>query len=210
MTQDGREETLVRSIIGDAAAAIHRADEAKTGESRRSAIRTISAAIEGMVWDYRGHVIWAATEIDVMTEADQQALLETVQTIDAQGDLRSQPRFIPTLSLLRFLARLAQRVTSDGSIAFGDNHWNMLGETIQIRNRITHPKHASDVIVTGLDVDRAFAAFNWLCEQIIQSRDALVRAMNDHTAEFWYVLSKLRDEDPFYMAEYRRIQASLE
>jgi hypothetical protein len=210
MTDSSTEEAFIRTIIEDVAAAIHRADQSKTDESRRSAIRTICAAIEGMVWEYRDNVVWAATEIDVMVDIDRQALFEAMQTIDAQGNLRSQPRFIPTLNLLRFMARLAERVTSSGKIAFDDNHWGMLNDAVRLRNRITHPKNASDVIITGSDVDRAFTAFNWMCDQIIQSSEAMVGAISDQTAKLWYILSKLRDEDPFYMAEYRRIQGSLD
>lgn len=210
MADDSTDETFIRSIIGDVAAAIHRADQSKTDESRRSAIRTICAAIEGMVWEYRDDVIWAATQIDVLGDADRQALSETNQVVDAQGQLRSQPNFIPTLSLLRFMARIAERVTSKGQIGFDDNRWKTLNDAIKIRNRITHPKKASDLIVAGSDVDQAFTAFNWMCEQIIRSTEAMVGAVSDHTDRLWFLLSKLRDEDPYYMAEYRRIQASLD
>lgn len=210
MTSKRDDETFIRSIIGDAAAAIHRADKERSDESRRSAIRTLSAAIEGLVWEYRSTVVWAATEMEVMDNDDRFAIAETIYSISPQGRVNSQPRFIQTLSLLRFLERLAERVTPDGSIAFDDNHWNLLNNTIKLRNRITHPKNASDVLIDASDIDDAFGAFNWLCENVILSMDAVIGTMRDHADEMWHVLTRLRDADPFYMAEYRRIQQSLE
>ncbi len=207
MVNERDEKTFMRSIIGDAAAAIHRANRTGSDESRRSAIRTISAAIEGLVWEYRSAVIWAATELDVMDDGDRLATAETTHSISAQGRVNSQPRFIPTLSLLRFLAKLAERVTPDAAIAFDDNQWNTLNDAIKLRNRITHPKKASDVLVDASDIDNAFGAFNWLCEHVILSMDAVIGTMRDHADEMWHVLTKLREEDPYYTAEYRRIQA---
>lgn len=200
--------SFVRSIIEDVAAAIHRADQSGTDESRRSAIRTVAAAIEGLVWHYRETVIWAASGTGVMDDADHQALLETSYSIDARGNVQEQPRFVPSQSMLRFLARLAHRVTLHATIGFDDNRWNSLNETIKIRNRITHPKSEKDVMVDNADVDRAFSAFDWLLQSLISSMDALNSVMVEHVAELRYVLEKLRDDDAAYMTEYRRIKQS--
>jgi hypothetical protein len=163
-----------------------------------------------MVWIYRETVEWAVIELDVMADEDRYALLNSTYAIDTTGRINSQPRFVSSLSMLRFLVRLAERAVPESAIMFDDNRWNLLKTTVEIRNRITHPKTDADVIVEGADVDRAFVAFDWICEQTIHSMDTLTGAVKDHSADLWYVLQKLQEGDPFYTAEYQRIKKSFE
>ena len=45
---------------------------------------------------------------------------------------------------------------------FGDNAFNQLQRAKRVRDRLTHPKQLSDVLVTQADVQDVTDAYNWL------------------------------------------------
>src|SRR3546814_16055684 len=75
---------FVGSLMLDVDDALRRRESQDDPTNRRSLIRTLIAAVEGLVWIYREHVIGIAKELDILSDADRSALADTTTMVDAK------------------------------------------------------------------------------------------------------------------------------
>src|SRR3546814_8104043 len=68
---------FVGSLMLDVDDALRRRESQDDPTNRRSLIRTLIAAVEGLVWIYREHVIGIAKELDILSDAERSALADT-------------------------------------------------------------------------------------------------------------------------------------
>jgi hypothetical protein len=208
MSSSGIESTLIRTVVEDVLIALSRVEQLKTDESRRTAVRTIAAAIEAMVWMYRDEVIEVAMTLETCRPEDEQALAVRVAVLDSNGAMHWQPRHLPVLSHFRYLANLAERCSTRHQFDFAQNGWSQVQDTMRLRNRMMHPKSRQDLIADPEAVDSAFKGFDWLCREIVSSMDAIISELRDYTAEVAHVVERLRSGDPVYLALYERVKSN--
>lgn len=152
-------ESFVGILVSDVIAVKSRQSEADTQQSRRELIRTVFAAVEGLVWVYRGHIVTAAQHIDALNPEEEIVLSETSYQITEQGKVVAQPRFTSLPAMIRLITRLANRVSPEFDVAFDTSDWEGFRRAIAIRNRVTHPKSESDLRIGDADIAVSLDAF---------------------------------------------------
>src|SRR3546814_17334677 len=109
---------FVGSLMLDVDDALRRRESQDDPTNRRSLIRTLIAAVEGLVWIYREHVIGIAKELDILSNAERSALADTTTMVDAKGRLSEQKRYLSTMATIRLTTRIAKKLTSYGDSVF--------------------------------------------------------------------------------------------
>lgn len=199
---DYAKTSFAEMLVGDVLASMQRRSERDDQSSRRDLVRTSFAAIEGLAWVFREHVIEVAQSTYGLDEPEVRALSEVSYHVNDKGKISQQPKFIPLVSQIRLIARIAERISSNACIDFSGSDWDRLRNAVGIRNRITHPKTAADLELSGADADTCLAALFWF---FTQASDAMERgnlAAKDYLGRFEDVLRKLRSGDPEVTALY--------
>ncbi|OJW76251.1 MAG: hypothetical protein BGO57_08570 [Sphingomonadales bacterium 63-6] len=197
-------------LVLDVVAAMQRYRAEKTQANSRDLIRSIFAAVEGSVWLYRQHVTSIAKSIEAITREEELALAETAYLVNANGTVSEQMRFIPLPALIRLTTRIANRIDPRTETRFDIPGWESFQRAIAIRNRITHPKTKSDLLVSERDVDTCHAAFFWLLQLTESGMEAVVSAFRAYVEEMREIFEKLKAGDPEITALYHRAQMYLD
>jgi hypothetical protein len=155
-----------------------------------------------MAWLYREHVLAAASFLGNLDSEEAGALSETSYTVDREGKIHSQPRFISLLAMFRVTTRIAQRLNPDLVVKFSDRGWQAVRDASTIRNRITHPKRARDLELTAADASRCLEGFFWMLETILSAMEASNQAMQKQNHRFRDILEDLNRGDPETLALY--------
>lgn len=167
------------SLMLDVEDALQRQESQDSQTTRRSLIRTLIAAVEGLAWIYREHVLDIAKEMDELSDKERAALADTMTMVDDRGRISEQKRYLSTIATIRLTTRVAQKFALDCQPDFGGAGWSDLKDTFALRNRITHPKREVDLEISEQDVARAISAFHWFIGVVVavmtQSNNAFRR-----------------------------------
>src|SRR3546814_4568397 len=110
---------FVGSLMLDVDDALRRRESQDDPTNRRSLIRTLIAAVEGLVWIYREHVIGIAKELDILSDAERSALADTTTMVDDKGRIPEQKRYLSTMATIRLTTRIQKKFASDCEPAAG-------------------------------------------------------------------------------------------
>lgn len=196
-------DTFFGILSHDVVICWERIEVADTQATRRDLIRTMFAAIEGYVWEYRAFVKSIVNDIGTIPPIMELALTETSYSVNDQGRLEEHIRPIPVTSMIRLVTKLAEEHCPELKTDFSNAGWSNLKQTIKIRNRITHPKSASDLEVTPEDIAISQAGFFWLLALIADVMEATKNASANHLAALRSVVEKLISGDPQTLADYQ-------
>lgn len=196
-------DTFFGILSHDVVICWERIEVADTQATRRDLIRTMFAAIEGYVWEYRAFVKSIVNDIGTIPPILELALTETSYSVNDQGKLEEHNRPIPVTSMIRLVTKLAEEHCPELKTDFSTTGWSNLKQTIKIRNRITHPKSASDLEVTPEDIAISQAGFFWLLALIADVMEATKNASANHLAALRSVFEKLISGDPQTLADYQ-------
>jgi hypothetical protein len=155
--------TIISILAEDVIAAVLRMDADNSPAARRDFIRSVFAAIEGIVWTYRMHVVELAQETDALDAETLSALSETSFSVNEHGKIHKQARFISLVAMIRLVTRIAERFAPGLHIDFSTSGWADFKSALAIRHRLTHPKSLSDLDVDDASVHVAWNALMWLC-----------------------------------------------
>lgn len=186
-----------------------RIEVADTQATRRDLIRTMFAAIEGYVSEYRAHVRSLVDDIGTIPPMMELALNETSYSVDEQGILKEHIRFIPLISMIRLVTKLAEQHCPGLKIDFSNAGWSKLKQTIKIRNRITHPKNLSDLEITQEDIAISQAGFFWTLKLIVEVMEASGAVLAQYVVDLKLLGEQLSSGDPKALADYQIAQAAL-
>lgn len=200
---DALQRGFVHTLVDDVIAAYERLGRSDTAAHRREMIRTTFAAVEGIAWVYREHVGKAARDMGYVTPLLDLALRERSYIVSERGFLTEQTRFVSLTAMLRLTTRLAEKVSPSLKIDFQHPGWGALKETIAIRNRVTHPKTSSDLLISKADTGTAKSGFYWLLALAIEAMAASNEALSLFTGDFRVLLDDLKSGDSKALAEYR-------
>lgn len=204
------EQKLIVILAGDVAASAERQKATPSQHNNRNLVRTIFAAIEGIVSIFRDHVTDIATELGELSSAEVAALAESVFQISNTGKVSAQRRFVPFLPMLRLLFRISARMDSSLAVSFADGNWENVRIALAVRNRITHPKASSDLSVSQDDVQVSFAAYYWLLERTAEAMASANAAFAAHVEQFRTILEALKAGDPEMVAAYETVARGLD
>lgn len=193
----------MRTLAGDVQSALARLEVSDTETHRREAIRTTSAAIEGVAWVYREHVRTVTRDLGDMTPLLDFALQEKTYTVNDRGDLTEQTRFIPLAAMIRLTTQVAERSYPGFKVDFRHVGWSNLKLAIGVRNRLVHPKTAEDLTITQGDLEIAESGFNWLLALVVEGMSAANDALTSFTTDARIIVDQLLSGDEKALAEYR-------
>jgi hypothetical protein len=128
-------------------------------------------------------------------------LREQNADIQDDGKLRITQRFASTKSNLRFALATFNRVLN---LNFQPDYtlqgWNALQEIIKARNRLMHPKTASDLEISDKTMKAVFDANAWMAENampmIVKGHDKLMKFRAESEIES-YLMSFFKSASPF-------------
>jgi hypothetical protein len=200
-------ETFFGVLSHDVVICWERIEIADTQATRRDLIRTMFAAIEGYVWEYRAHVRSLVDDIGTIPPIMELALTETSYSVSDQGILKKHIRFIPLTSMIRLVTKLAEEYCPGLEIDFSNDGWSKLKQTIKIRNRITHPKNLSDLEITQEDIEISQAGFFWILKLIAEVIESSSVVLMQFAADLKLVTEKLLSGDPQALADYHAVNS---
>lgn len=193
----------------DVMASLERERVQPSQQNRRELVRTIFAAIEGTVWEYRLHITGIARELDVLTKEQEFALSEVSFQVSDTGKIGKQARFIPLTSMFRLVTRIAKSLEPEFEVRFDTEGWERFRQAAAIRNRVTHPKRQADLEIEAQDIAICLGAFYWLFDVTEVAMTAANAAFASHVRQMKEILQALKDGDPEAIAAYQAVQASL-
>lgn len=129
----------------------------------RASIRAFFAYLEALTFEM-ATVVRAAHRAGVLalSEGEAGALLESTWELDDTGRPQSRPRFVPLDRRVRFLFRLFSRAFGCPSeIPVNEVGWQFFRKSLRIRNRLTHPKGPSTLVVSAEDSLVFTSAVQW-------------------------------------------------
>jgi hypothetical protein len=152
---------IARILIADRDAAWKRFFDDHSQPAQREMIRVTLAAIEGLLWQLKQHILRDPDKLANLSIHEQAALRDESYAVDERGNVRTQSRFHPTTSSIRLVVSLIQRFQPEYTMNFSDENWRHMQTSVGIRNRLAHPKQMCDLTVTNLDVLTCQAGFLW-------------------------------------------------
>ena len=199
---DSDQVEFLRVLADDVQHALDRTD---TGSDRRNLLRTIISAAEGVSWIYRAHVLSMAKEFDVSTPLIDLAFSEATYSVDEQGNIIEQARYISMTAMIRLTTKVAQSLCTDLAVDFGSHGWQCLRDTIRLRNRITHPKNAADLSISVKEIDNAKTGYFWFLDMSMHVMETTMKEFSSLVVGMGEVVEKLKSGDPDTLALYHRV-----
>jgi hypothetical protein len=200
---------LARNFYGilgyDAAYAMERMKENDCQSSRRDFVRSAFAAIEGWIWEYRQSIQSTIGSVRDLSPIEESAFAETSYTISDSGKLREQVRFVPMTVMLRFITRIAEEECCQQLIDFSSVDWTNFNQAIGIRNRITHPKVITDLMLSDADIAEVKAALLWLFGAVATGSEKLNLILVDHVQSMKEISDALSAGDSSMLKLYNMV-----
>ena len=205
---DGFRETFMGLLAYDIILALRRMEANDDQATRRDFVRTVFAAIEGWILDYRQGVQESLGNIRELSPAEEAAFAEVTYILKENGKLREQTRFFPTITMFRFATRLVEQECGQPIIDFSSREWQKFNDAVTIRNRVTHPKSIHDLNISADEIKTVQAAYEWLLTAIFDVESQLMTKLADHLNIFKEVFEALKAADPAMLELYNRALAS--
>jgi hypothetical protein len=151
---------------------------------RRSTIRTIGSAIEGIIFHLKKIALSQANTFpDLYSELEKAALREETYSINDNGQVQVRPMLLPTKTSIKLIIKMVDKKKKFlHEKSFNNTGWDELISSIEIRNKITHPKNISDLNITKKDINQALKAFNWTLALALRTGAVISENMEDRIA----------------------------
>jgi hypothetical protein len=147
---------------------------------RRAMVRSYFALVEGTIHRMKqfallGHHLTGFA----LPCSDVVALEERSYAIDEKGDVGYRDQFVPLAYNIRFTAKVVSRALQQPfEFHYGDEGWQAFRRSIEIRNRLTHPKTAADTMVSDDDIETIKVSSIWFQRETPKLKDAIDAAID--------------------------------
>jgi hypothetical protein len=195
--------TFFGILTHDVMQSLRRVELDDTQTNRRDLVRTIFAATEGYVWEYREHVRSIARHVDSINPIADFALSELTYSVTENGKIEEHVRYISLTAMIRLVTRLAERISPKLKIDFSGSGWSNLKRAIAIRNRVTHPKSKSDLEISRDDIEVSKQGFFWLLDLLMEVMEATNSASRSYLADLTTLIRELASGDVRAWEQYR-------
>lgn len=127
---------------------------------KRAFIRSMSSFIEACISSLSEAVVMQSVGLSA---AEYAILGEKQFDLLEDGTVNERPRFYPAAARWRLLVRVMERRigTKHWLVNFQDKQYDHFKELIRIRNRITHPKAASNMKIENGEMEKCISGFTW-------------------------------------------------
>ena len=148
-------------LIGDSLSVL---DGAPQQSMRRAYVRAVFARIEASVFALKQLTLDRAAT-DELNLGERLLLEETSYRLNKQGEIKVSPVYSSLRDSLRFTLPLLCRVLQiDYKFDFSGG-WNALPSSVNVRNRITHPKESVELNVSDREIESVNAVLKWFDTQ---------------------------------------------
>jgi len=157
---------FIRTLRGDVERCKERVGKHDSQGHRRELIRAAWSAIEGSVWLLRQAV---QLHLELKPFADlslheKSALLEQTYVVNDRGTVKAQQRFLPVPVAIRLVVATAARLNPSIDVDFQDTGWERLKRTVEVRNRIVHPRRARDLDISDEELKDCLVSYRWISQ----------------------------------------------
>lgn len=133
---------------------------------RRLLVRSIFAFIEGIVYRIK-QIALASPDSSHLTPAERAIAAEEDYELDSRGEVFIRPSRIKFLANIRFALMLYPKAEGVSfKVDFSGSGWEALQKAAKVRDRITHPKVLSDLMISDDEIHDAVYGFEWINRQI--------------------------------------------
>lgn len=172
-------KSFTHTLVGDVIAAQKRVKKSDTPTHRRELVRSVFAAIEGLHWQLKQDVLGHPKAN--LSHFERAAMVEESYSVTERGDVISVPRFLPLTTAIRLVVNIVQRYRPMYKIDFNHVGWANLKVTVDVRNRLVHPKRLEDLVVSDTEIQKTNSAFAWVLALVIEILRETVDSFNELT-----------------------------
>lgn len=151
-----RTDSFIHVLIYDVGAALDELKSSDTPTRRRSAIRTVLASIEGVMYLTR-----ACLNVYPLTAAELTIVKELSYEVTDRGTINERERSVPFDRSLKAIVRIVRKYRPEYSLDYDHPGWSALLRSLEVRHRLTHPKTIEDLTVADSEIEDAHRGFNW-------------------------------------------------
>ena len=192
-------------LLSDLHKVIEELQKNRSDYNRRQFIRTFGTFIDGVIFQYKVATLELDREIfstlfqltssdalsapmlsyeSRLTPEEKIILEEIAIEVSPSGNLERKSRFMNFEKSLRFTVKSFLKVIgSNFDPNYANYRWGSLKRTVQVRNRLTHPKKPEDLQITEKELKDADEAVNWFAELIRDLLDSLKRSIKAQSKE---------------------------
>ena len=135
--------------------------------NRRTYVRAYFAFVEGWVWINKqlALVRHYLSNTPLLSEAEVALLRDEQYEVKSNGDAVIRTKFIRLVDNIRFMDKCLDKVGRPTKpLDFESPAWRALKESVEIRNRITHPRTPEDLDLSDEDMKTIQDAANWFAK----------------------------------------------
>ena len=131
--------------------------------ARRAYVRAVFALIEATVAQHKRLLLDLASRQAVALEEGTEAVLtEQIFVADEKGKISSREQYLNLRRKIRLVYGVAARAFGrDLTVRYDVQGWQQFTNSIEIRDRLTHPKSYADCDVGDDDVDSVDQGHDW-------------------------------------------------
>lgn len=201
--------SFLATLVGDVIAIREQCAATDDQSNRRNLVRATLAAVEGMVWLAREHVHDTSRAMGELSPLASMALREQSYLVTDKGDVVEQVRFVTLTAMIRLITKQAASLSPDLRLGFDNVGWQRLQQAIAVRNRITHPKSATDLFVRSEELKVVADGLRWTLASVKYVMAATTAAYRLFVAEARAVVDALAQGDPRTWQEYQDSLAAI-
>ena len=145
--------------------------------THRTVVRTFFSMVEGLAFQMRQVTLATLEPYGRLSVAEIALLREERYSLNSKGEPQTKESFQPALSSLLFTLR--NYVKNHGA-SFTPNvshhGWQAMQRSVDIRNRVTHPRSVADLSLSEEDQKKLVDASHWWKRTLMAMFDACDRA----------------------------------
>lgn len=156
-------------LSADAEQALSIAGEHATPFNMRSAVRAVFAYIDGSIFIIKHIVTVVADGVfpEAISNADRALLREETYSLNSKGEAYAQRKQLRLEDNLPFALSMLMRIAKKPfTLDRADRGWEAFLASIRLRNRLTHPRQATELEVSSQEFADLRCAYKWVSAQI--------------------------------------------
>ncbi|MGE3771159.1 MAG: hypothetical protein AB7G06_09445 [Bdellovibrionales bacterium] len=178
MKKSAKEDSFIHVIVGDVVNTQKRLKRSKSSTIKRDLVRATFAAIEGSLFILKNGLKTYIEAFKPRTPHLLSVLDEETWFVNDKGDISKAKKFVPITNQIKLIAKvLSQHLPKQDYEHIG---YKSLVESIDVRNRLTHPKSLSDLNVSDAEVRSCNAALFWVLAFVMESQETIRDSVTLH------------------------------
>lgn len=129
---------------------------------RRAYVRSVFAFIEGVLHRTKVGTIHIGILLGSISSYELVVLEGARLEVDDKGSVTSKPLYPAFLNNVQFTFRtFSKSIGSSFNLSINGQGWKNLRKAVKVRDRLMHPKEATDLQVSDAEIEATKKAFEW-------------------------------------------------